>query len=290
MANLICDTNVFYNLGLGKMKPGDFAGGSDTLFYSPVSILEISGKMTDLEFEQRRAAAKAILDHGAKQLVDPESHLTTLFGLKLAEASFDWSHAVKGVAAAADLNALTAGVADYVDRVLRRVSVDEVGKWRCVTEQQWKDDMLRLMETEIPKFAPWYKLPKDQREKQRKPHLTGDTKKQFIKGTTTHDWLVTLINACFERSLFKADLPDEPPAGFASAYVKAAEGVTCYCTVYTQYLIKLLTEEMMPQLNDSGDLELFLYSTNDDWVLVTAEKRWADIAARAGYSQRLRKV
>jgi hypothetical protein len=43
-------------------------------------------------------------------------------------------------------------------------------------------------------------------------------------------------------------------------------------------------------LNDSGDLELFLSSTSDDWVVVTAEKRWADIAARARYPQRLRKV
>ena len=290
MANLICDTNVFYNLGLGKMKLADLAAGGDKLFYSPISILEISGKLTDLEFEQRKAAAKAILDHGATQLNDPESQLTTFFGLKLAEGPFDWSQAVKGVAQAVDLTALSAGVADYVERVLRRVSIDEVGKWRCVTEQQWKDDMLRLMESEIPKFGTWYKLPKEQRENQKKPHLTGDTKKQFINGTTTHEWLITLVNACFERSLFKADLPDEPPSGFASAYVQAAEGVTCYCMVYTHYLIKLLTEEMMPQLNDSGDLELFLYATSDDWIVVTAEKRWADIAKRAGYPQRLRKV
>ena len=290
MANLICDTNVFYNLGLAKMKPGDFAKGGDKLFYSPVSILEITGKMTDLEFEQRKAAAKAILDYGAVELIDPESHLTQLFGLKLAEKPFDWSQAVKGVAQAADLKALAAGVADFADWVLRRVSVDEAGKWRCVTEQQWKDDMLQLMKAEIPKFGPWYKLPKEQREKIKKPHLTGDAKKAFIKGTLTHDWLITFVNACFERSLFKADLPDEPPPGFASAYVKAAEGVTCYSTVYTHYLIKLLTEEMMPQLNDSGDLELFLYSTSDDWIVVTAEKCWTDIAARAGYPQRLRKV
>lgn len=290
MANLICDTNVFYNLGLGKLKPGDFVGAGDKLFYSPISILEISGKVTDLEFAQRSAAAKAILDHGATQLMDPESHLTKLFGLKLAEEPFDWSHAVKGVAQAADLNALIAGVADYGERVLRRVSVDEVGKWRSVTEQQWKDDMLRLMELEIAKFGPWYRLPKDQKEKQKKPHLTGEAKTKFLTGTTTHDWLITFVNACLERSLFNADLPDEPPPGFASSYVRAAEGVTCYSMIYTHYLIKLFTEDMLPQLNDSGDLELFLYATDDDWIVVTAEKRWADIAVRAGYSQRLRKV
>ena len=85
-------------------------------------------------------------------------------------------------------------------------------------------------------------------------------------------------------------MPDEPPPGFASAYVQAADGVTCYCMVYTHYLLKLLTEEMMPQMNDSGDLELFLYATSDDWIVVTAETHWADVAKRAGYDQRLRKV
>jgi hypothetical protein len=71
----------------------------------------------------------------------------------------------------------------------------------------------------------------DQREKSNKPPLTGETKKQFIQGRPTHDWLITFVNACSEPWLFKADLSDEPPPGFASAYVKAAEGVTCACMV-----------------------------------------------------------
>jgi hypothetical protein len=71
----------------------------------------------------------------------------------------------------------------------------------------------------------------DQREKSNKPHLTGETKKQFIKGTPTHNGPITFVNACSEPWLFKADLLDEPPPGFASAYVKAAEGVTCACMV-----------------------------------------------------------
>jgi hypothetical protein len=42
-------------------------------------------------------------------------------------------------------------------------------------------------------------------------------------------WLITSVNAYFESSLFKVDLPDEPLPGFASTYIKAAEGVTCSC-------------------------------------------------------------
>jgi hypothetical protein len=61
--------------------------------------------------------------------------------------------------------------------------------------------------------------PHDQHEKSKKPLLIGETKNQFIKGTPTHDWLITFVNACSEPSLFKADLPDEPLPGFASTYV-----------------------------------------------------------------------
>jgi hypothetical protein len=290
MAHIIADTNVFYNLGAGHTKREQVVAAGDNLYYSPVSVLEIVGKVSDLNFEQRKAAANAILDSGAKQLCDPELHLTRLFGLKAAEEPFDWSQAIIAVAQAADPAALSAGVADYSDRVLRRVSVDEAGKWRGVTEQQWKDDMLKLMGEQIPKFGAWYKLSKEERAKKNRPRLTGEKKQEFIKGTRTHDWLVTFVNACLERSLFKADLPDEPPPGFADNYVKAAGKVTCYAMVYTHYLIKLFTEDMLPQMNDSGDLELFLYATDDDHIIATSEKRWLDIAARAGFQQRVRKV
>jgi predicted nuclease of predicted toxin-antitoxin system len=66
--------------------------------------------------------------------------------------------------------------------------------------------------------------------------------------------------------------------------------VTCYALLYTHYLIKLLTEDMLPQMNDSGDLELFLYATDDNHVIATSEKRWLDIAVRGGFPQRVKKV
>jgi len=47
---------------------------------------------------------------------------------------------------------------------------------------------------------------------------------------------------------------------------------------------------MLPQMNDSGDLELFLYATDDNHIIATSEKRWLDIATRAGFQHRVRKV
>jgi hypothetical protein len=44
MAKLILDTNVFYDLADGSIDVSMFASSSDQLFYSPLSVLEISGK------------------------------------------------------------------------------------------------------------------------------------------------------------------------------------------------------------------------------------------------------
>jgi hypothetical protein len=292
MKNLICDTNVFYNLGCGELKLEQVAGKGDVLWYSPVSVLEITSKIAEKSYEQRKAAAQAILASGAKQLLDPESFLTNLFGNELSEEPFDWSHAVKAVSQSADLPALLGGVPDYLDRVSRRVSVEAAGSWRAVNEQQWRDDMLKIMEDTIPGFRAWYALGAEKRKDKSKPHLTGEREALFLADSSSEEWMMTLVKACQDRSFFKAKRPKAfvPTTAFAKKLVAAVDGVMGYCLVYTHYLIKLMTEGMMPQMNDSGDLELFLYSTSDDWVVATSEKRWIDIATRAGLPDRVKKV
>lgn len=291
MAHIVADTNVFYNLGAGNTTREQVAGAGDTLYYSPVSVLEITSKLSDRTFEQRKAAAKAILDSKAKLLLDPESHLTLLFGNQLTEEPFDWSQAVIATSQSPDFPTLLAGVSDYVGRVSRRVSVDVAGSWREVTEQQWVDDMLQIIADTIPRFRAWYN-PAPKQRKGNKPRLTGERKAEFLAETKTEAWLTTLIKACQDRSFFKAHRAEnfEPTAEFVKKLVSAADGVICYALLYTHYLIKLLTEDMLPQMNDSGDLELFLYATDDNHIIATSEKRWLDIAARADFQQRVRKV
>jgi hypothetical protein len=50
----------------------------------------------------------------------------------------------------------------------------------------------------------------------------------------------------------------------------------------------LLTHGALPEENDSGDLELFLYSTDDDHVVATSEKKWKRMADAAGFGTRVR--
>ena len=55
------------------------------------------------------------------------------------------------------------------------------------------------------------------------------------------------------------------------------------------YLLRLMTEGLLPDKNDSGDIDFFLYSIDDDHVVGTNEKKWINIAEAAGFAQRIRR-
>jgi len=289
--HLIADTNVFYYLASGKLAKADFVAASEVLCYSPITVIELSSKLTGLSLAERQAVAKAILDSHARLLPDPELFLTTVFGNQANEKPFDWSQGLKAITQAKSMKELLAGVKDYSDRVVRKVSVQTVGSWRETTEQQWYGDMLKIMSDEIPGFKRWYK-PDAAKRRGEKPRLRGPARAKFLAGTKTEEWFTTLLVACQDRSFYKAkrSVPFQPTTAFVQKLVASIDKMACYCCVYTQYLVKLLTEGMMPQPHDSGDIELFIYSVNDDNIVVTAEKRWLDLATRAGFQQRVRKV
>ena len=288
---IICDTNVFYNVGWGNIGREDIAGPNEEIYYSPVSVIEIAGGMTKKSHADRKGAAQAILDLRAKELDDPETFLTKVFGYPLAEEPFDFAQVVKAIAQSTNMKQLVANVPDYVDLVQRRVSVKAAAGWRQTTEGQWMKDMIKLMCSEIPKFAAWYD-PDPKKRKGRVPTLSPTERKGFLGKTTTFDWCTSLILACQQRSFAKAKIGRlfQPTKEDVETLVAAIDKVLCYGCMYTQYLIRLLTQRALPDPNDSGDLELFVYCIDDDHVVATCEKLWPRLAKQAGYDQRVRKV
>ncbi len=117
---LIADTNVFYDLGEGNKSLENVVADGDHLYYSPITVVEIAGKITDETFPRCKVAARAIIESDAKQLPDPQSHLTRLFGYEPAEAAFDWSNAVKAIAQAANIGELAKRGTEIADACLRK--------------------------------------------------------------------------------------------------------------------------------------------------------------------------
>ncbi len=289
---LICDTNVFYNLGSGRLKSKDVAAAGEAICFSPVSVLELASKLSDATHASRRQAAQAILDTGATQLPDPESFLTSLWGLVLKEPSPDWSHAVKAIAASKDMAELRRGVADYRDGVWRTLRPTVAGSWRTTVEDKWVRDMLSIQAKEIPGFEKWYDPDPKKRRGARVPRLKKKAKDAFLNRTTSMDWMTSCFVAMQCRAFLKADrsIPFAPSPQHVKTLLAAMDAVSCFCAVYTHYVVHLLTDGALPRMNDSGDIELYCYSTDDSHVVVTADDKWKRLADRAGYGERVRVV
>ena len=282
---VILDTNVLYDIGLNRVRIEDIGRPREHLCYSPISIIELVSKLDDRSFTDRKAAAGVILKHRIDELPDPESYLTTAFGYKLAEPAPSYSDAVRALAKGQSLEEVRSGVPDYEIRVRRRLNVPFAATWREKGEQEWVDSLITLMAENIPRFQEWYAKDPEKRSSS-VPKLRGEEKKKFLAGMKSREWSARIISACQMRAFFKADIPTKLRAHeFAAAIPK----IECYSRMYTHYLIRLMTEGFLPQQNDSGDIDLFLYSIDDDHVVATKDNRWINIAKAAGFARRIRR-
>jgi hypothetical protein len=287
---LICDTNVFYTLGAGSLTSAQLTPLGEVVYYSPITPLELAGKWSNRTHPERRAAANAILTSGATELPDPETFLTTIFGYVPAEPPFSFAEGVRAMSQTTSLEELMAGVEDVPAAVVRRVTVPAVNQWRNSTEGKWVQDMLAIQTAQIPGFAAWYDPDPTKRGIGRVPRLTGQNKAAFLAQTTSQQWAMQVIVGCQDRALLgaKTGTVGQPTRATSVKLSAAIQAVSCYCAIYTQYLIRLLTDGALPDENDSGDLELFLYSMDDDHIIATYERKWKTMADNAGFGGRVR--
>jgi hypothetical protein len=290
--HLILDSNVFYNLGAGTLTLSAFRAAGEILYYSPLTVFELAGKWSSRTFEDRRAAANAILMSGAQELPDQDTYFTRdIFRYVLSHQPVSLADAVKAMAASVNIESLERGVADFKERVIRKVDVTTIAGFRAAVEGQWVNDMTHIQEREIPGFEAWYRSDPSNR-KQQVPRLTGAAKRKFLEMTTNPNWEITLLINCHERALLGASTTQPTVSNSkANATISAArKALSCYCALYTRYLVRLLVNGALPEANDSGDIELFPYAIDDQHIVVTSEKKWKRMAEEAGFGQRVRLV
>lgn len=286
---VILDTHVLYDIGLNRVSIEDVRQPGDRLCFSPISVIELVSKLDDWSFDDRKAAAGAILQHGIDELPDPESFLTTTFGYPLAETAPSYGDAVSALADGRCLEEVRSGVPDYENFVRRALNVPFAATWRDKGDQEWVDSLIQLMEENIPGFRKWFATDSDRRSSSM-PKLRGDEKQRFLMGMRSREWFAQVIAGCQMRSFFKADKEriGAITRKRVNALTEAIPRVECYASIYTHYLIRLMTEGLLPRKNDSGDIDFFLYATDDNHLLATNEKKWIDLADVAGFRRRIR--
>ena len=286
---VILETHVLYDIGLNRIRIEDVRQPGEHLCYSPISIIELVSKLNDRSFEDRKAAANVILKHRIDELPDPESYLTMLFGYRLAEPAPSYSDAVRALATGQSLEEVRRGVPDEV-LVRHSLHVPFTATWREKAEQEWVKSLISLMEENIPGFREWYaKNPK--KRSPSVPKLRGKKKKKFLYEMKSREWFSQVISACQMRAFFKADNNDlrVVTKQKGNKLTDAITRIEFYAHMYTYYLIRLMTEGLLPEKNDSGDIDFFLYATDDDHVVATNKKKWIALATTAGFSHRIRK-
>lgn len=289
---VVGDTNLFYDLAEDRTKRNDIITGDEVLCTSPLSVIEIVSKMDEKNFVQRRNAIRAMLDQNATIMPDPQSFLTReIFGHKLNHQPPDWLDVMKGVAGAGTLKEMESGVVDRIERKVRTVSVDYMQQWREVIDEQWLQDLLDIMRDQFANFDEVYKAIKEGR-KSTTPKLRKEKKKSFLDFINSPEWYIEQLRAMYQRSLHYAEEPYAPDPGTVTAdkFLTMLTNLLCYMGVYSEYVKSILTEGRLPALNDSGDMELMIYTVNDSHILATAEGKWPEFAKRAGFEKRVRHV
>jgi hypothetical protein len=187
------------------------------------------------------------------------------------------------------LTSLRSGVENYFQKVVRTVNAEKVGLWRSIVEGLWVRDMLSIQEREVPGFATWYSDRSHYPERP-VPRLKAAKKQEFLKKTREPNWDLTLAFYCHRRALLSArkNQPTVADSVALETISNAIKSLSCYCGVYTQYIVRLLTKSALPAFNDSGDIELFLHAVDDDHIVVTSEKKWETMAENAGFGNRVR--
>jgi len=267
--NIIADTNVWYDIANGNTDILNAIKSKGKLCATPINMLEISSKVNKGNFQDRKNAAKAIIDYADRYLMSNEVYLVRYWGLNINDL-IQWKEAAATLSRANSLSDLTNGYDDPIDNVKRKHNLDLLFRWRDYQYKDFKDGVIRGIESIHPGYN--------------KRNLKGNLRR------LTDPNLISLFDAdyVFEASVLmtyeraKMALKDEavnyPDRPTKDMIKTASPKLKNYLSAYNKYLKYLAVTPAFPDENDLGDHDAFLYLRNKNWILATSDKRWIAIA------------
>lgn len=268
--NLIADTNVWYDVGLGGRNPAALKSGGNRLIATPTSFLEIASRIDERTFPERKAAAQAVVSFADEIAPDCESHLAQLWGFEVPGPGMEWVEGFRAIAQAASPSELDQGVCDFDARVTRTVKLSIAAHWR---EYHWNDFRDRVVEA-LDQHIRGYRAA---RAAGRSKQLGKEDGKTFAKAMRSVEVREFVVKSTFCRALLVVSQDLREPT--REEYGRTEPLVSAYADAYIEYVIGCATE-FAPQPNDLGDSECFLY-LQDDGRFLSSDARWVGIARRA---------
>ncbi len=286
--SFILDTNVFYDIAAGNLRLDSIRTAGAAIFYSPITALELVGKVDLRSFEQRRGAAQAIITSGAMEMANTDDYLTDLFGYPLASPSSSFHDIIIALANAADINELSAGVPDLTQRVTRAVKVPEAFNWRTHWETRWVADILAILANISSRWKKWMA-----NQSKTTPAAMKNEAQAFRTFISSESIFTEGILGCQTRAMLGVSKEvlqnsvDNPTSEQLDHFANAIEALTFYVEMYRGYISRSILQGRKPRPNDFEDMELLLFCADDDTVLATSEQLWVELAVEIGYAQRV---
>src|SRR5262249_7490113 len=101
--NVVCDTNIWYELGNGTIDASQLKRAGYRLTATGLNAIELGSRITDKTFPARKAAAQAVIDHADDHLRDPDYHLADLWQLNSPQR-LDWKPLYPAIAQSRDFS------------------------------------------------------------------------------------------------------------------------------------------------------------------------------------------
>jgi hypothetical protein len=269
--DLICDTNVWYDIGSGRRNPTVLKKNGNRLVGTPTSFFEIASLIGNHNFLERRAAAQAVIDYADYVIEDSETHLVRKIGFAPQTYPVDWIHGFTAIAQAATPDNLPTGVYDFTDRVIRKVDLPLVRNWRAYQFGDFEAKVIDAIDSNFPGY-------RKAREKGKAKFMPSSLRGQFIKVMWSDGFQDQVYKiGLFGRALLVQQQQYRCPTASEMNVLKSV--FSPYVRAYTEYLIRCATK-FTPQPNDLGDSECFLY-LQCDRRFVSSDRRWVEIAKQA---------
>ena len=271
--DLVCETNVWYDIAAGSRSPARLKSGGNRLLASPVSYIELVSKIDERTFLKRQGVCKAILDHANEYLVDPERHLAHVWGIESRASDFNMQDALLAVVRAVDEGELATGVTDPQTGVTYRTNIRYAGKKRADRSANFVVEMERI----IDRFAPGYSNTVHAKGTGYLREPDASLLRDAVRKTECQRQLSRVSHArAADVAVGDVTQPSEHEVDDVFSVLRP------YIAVYVEYLANVATQ-YTARPNDLADLDFFVY-LQDNRRLLTSDQRWINLANDAGYS------
>ena len=262
----VCDTNVWYDIGSGRIDPAKLKAGGNRLIAPALNAIEISTNLDDCTLQTRQRASQAILDHADEHLDDPERYMGAIWGLDIAPLPFPWKDVCRVIVSAKDISEIENG-----GQKIMKINTIAAKAWRSQFTDQFANDV----EVVLRGFVSDYGL---RRRSGVMDYYRGEEAKAIKMGLAFPVVAEKLVLLTQRRVSELLKILPAPPT--EDEIREATVKLTPFVKAYLKFVEVTATEKAVVP-NDWGDLHCFVYLQGDRKIL-TGEKKWLSIASEAG--------